>query len=75
MKPKRHFKIGEYLIIKTDKGTLRKFKIKNIAVNNVMPDTEINQLGVMSYACKETFGKLKDELMFIFIEMIEVDMD
>jgi hypothetical protein len=74
MEVKSSFKVKDEVIFKMQEGNYRKFEVTNIEINNVVDDTELNQMGVVSYGCSETVGKLKDELMFLFIEMTEVEM-
>ncbi|WP_445720331.1 hypothetical protein [Flavobacterium sp.] len=75
MNIKTNFRINDEMLFKMDNGNLRKFKITNIEINNVVDDTDLNQMGIISYGCSETIGKHKDELMFNFIEMTEIEME
>jgi hypothetical protein len=72
---KTNFRINDVMLFKMDNGNYRKFKITNIEINNVVDDTDLNQMGIISYGCSETVGKYKDELMFNFIEMFEIEME
>lgn len=75
MEVKTSFKIKDKVIFKMEEGNYRKFEVTNIEINNVVDETDLNQMGIISYGCSETVGKYKDELMFLFIEMIELELE
>lgn len=70
---KDSFSIGDKLAIKTKEGVEKKFEIKNISISNVVEDIELNKYGEISSGCTETVGEQKDALMFLHIEMTEIN--
>lgn len=71
MNVKTNFRVNDEMNFQMEDGNFRKFKITEIEINNVVDDTELNQMGIISYGCSTTVGKQKEEPMFIYIKMEE----
>ena len=70
---KSSFEIGNKLSVRMDDKSVRKFQIDNVSIKGVVENIEDNQLGTISDGCVETIGKDRDECLFLFIEMTEIN--